>query len=417
MRSSSSASRALAVLLSTLLSVTGGAVPWAHGEMAPEPCLLLKVASRGIPASAAREALASISKSLENRLAIRWVPPGDGEAERRQPDADPYPEATPRLLGEVSRLLEEANRRMEEMETADARRLLREAEERSREARFGPVIRPYLAEIFFRQGILFLWNGEEEGCRERFARSRAMRPDFSPEPALYSPAVREAWERSRDLPVSTAAVLVRSIPPGAAIHLDGQPIGVTPGRISIAQAGPVRIRVEREGFRAKEKITQWIPGDSGMVDFTLERDPLSDLPRSLDADPEGDATGRLLAEMGRQAGALRVAVLAYDTREEQVGVLRVLSLNSGDPRAVLLGALPWPAGKDSAERVAQQAASLLAKAGWPVKTTVMKRSRPWYHTWWFWTVMVTVVAGVAAAGAGGGGGNSGSSTGTIGVTF
>jgi len=419
MRSTSSGSRALAALLSTILVVTGGAVPCAQGEGAPEPCLLLKIASRGIPVPVAREALAPFPKLLEERLAIRWVPPAS--AEEKSPKAEVanlFPEPSPAVLGEISRDLEEASRRMDEMETAAAERLLRDAERRSRQVRFGPVIRPYLAEIFYRQGILFLWNGEDDRCIERFSRSRALRPEFSPEPALYSPAVREAWERSGEHPATTADLLVQSMPPGGEIFLDGRRAGVTPGKVSISPAGPVRIRVELEGYRAEERISQWLPGDSAMVEFSLDRDPVADLPGVLDADPEGVSTGRLLAGMARQAGAIRVAVLAYEAREGQpTPVLRVLSLNLEDSRAKVLGEVPWVSGEGSIERIVEQAATILANAGWPTKTPSRKRSRPWYHTWWFWTVMVTVVAGVAAAGAGGGGGSSGSSTGTIGVTF
>jgi len=419
MRSSSSGSKVLAVLLSTILFVTGGAVPYAQGEGAPEPCLLLKIASRGIPVSVAIEALAPFPKLLEDHLAIRWVPPVSAEAISRNAEiANLFPEPSPVILGEISRGLEEAGRRMDEMETAAAERLLQEAEHRSRQARFGPVIRPYLAEIFFRQGILHLWNGEEDRSIERFSRSRALRPEFSPEPALYSPAVREAWERSGDRPTTTAELLVQSMPPGAAILLDGRRTGVTPAKVSIPPAGPVRIRVELEGYRAEERISQWLPGDSAMVEFSLGRDPVADLPGVLDADPEGVSTGRLLAGMAKEAGAIRVAVLAYEAREGQPApVLRVLSLNSGDSNARVLGEIPWVSGEGSVERIAEQTATILALAGWPAKTPNRKRSRPWYHTWWFWTVMVTVVAGVAAAGAGGGGGSSGSSTGTIGVTF
>ncbi|GAB4367206.1 MAG: hypothetical protein Kow00128_11480 [Deltaproteobacteria bacterium] len=418
MRSSSNASKALAVVLSSFLSLTGGTVPYARGEGGGEPCLLLKVASGGIPESAAREALTPLPALLEAHLAVRWIHPEALEEGGRDRDlAEPFPEPDPAALEEISRRLAEANRRMEQMETDAADRLLREAEDRSRSVRFGPVIRPYLAEIFFRQGILHLWKGEGDRCRERFARSYTLRPDFDPEPALYSPAVREAWERSKGSGTESAELLVQSIPSGGTIFLDGRRAGVTPGKVTVEPAGRVRVRVEREGYRAAERTTQWLPGDSGMLEFTLERDPASDLPAMLSADPEGSPTGRMLEEMARRAGATRVAVLMVEEGGSESPVLRILALKRGEERPSLLGALSWPSGERAAERVAEEAAGLLAKAGWPVKTAVRKPARPWYHTWWFWTVMVSVVAGIAAAGAGGGGGSSGSSTGTIGVTF
>ena len=366
----------------------------------------------------AREAMAPIPGLLEELLEIRWVAPDGGSGGMEiSGGPGPYVEPEPIVLGDISRRIEEANRRMEEMETAEAARLLEDAETRSRKVRFGGVIRPYLAEIFFRQGVLHLWNGEEERCLERFARSRALRPEFSPEPALYSPPVREAWERMRDRPAGPAELLVQSLPPGAEIFLEERSVGVTPGKVRISREGPVRVRVELEGYHPGEKVTQWIPGDSGMIDFTLDRDPDSGVPGMLSADPEGEQAGLVLAEMAGRSGAARVAVLVYEVPQEGGPVLRVISLGPGDRTAATLGSVDWPEGKDQAERVAGEAAELLAKAGWPAKTAAGKRGRSWYHTWWFWAVMVAVAAGIAAAGAGGGGGGSGSSSGTIGVNF
>lgn len=418
MRSTSSACRALAILLSTIQAVPCGIVPVAQAEQVPEPCLLLRVASPGVSVQAAREAMAPISGFLEEHLGIRWVVPAPHATNAGKSDEEePFPEPDSSVLSEISRTLEEVGRRMEEMETAEAARLLEEAEIRSRKARFGEVMRPYLAEIFFRQGILFLWNGEEDRCLERFARSRALRPEFVPEPALYSPAVRDAWERSKERPAGPAELLVQSIPPGAGIFLGDRKVGITPGRVPGSLEGPVRIRVELDGYIPEEKITQWLPGDSGMVEFTLERDPDSGWLAKVAEDPEGSATGRVLTEMANRSRAARVAVLVYDLPQGKRPILRVISLTSGDPTATSPGTVVWPEGERTAEQVAEQTAKILAKAGWPVKTAARKRRRPWYHTWWFWTVMVSVAAGIAAAGAGGGGGGSGSSTGTIGVSF
>lgn len=393
-------------------------MPWARGGGEPEPCLLLKVASGGTSDSSARNALAPLPGLIGEHLAVRWVPSeADAGESRNREAADPFPEPDPAALEGISRRLEEATRKMEQMETDSAERILREAEERSRSVRFGPVIRPYLSEIFFRQGILHLWKGEGDRGRERFSRSYALRPEFDPEPALYSPAVREAWERSKAHGTGTAELLVQSIPSGGAIYLDGRRAGLTPGKVTIAPAGRVRVRVEREGYRPAERTTQWLPGDSGLLEVTLERDPASALPAVMAADPEGVPVGRLLDEMARRAGAARVAVLVFEDGGNGAPVLRILALKRGEERASILGALPWPSGERAADRIAEEAAGLLAKAGWPPKTADRKEARPWYHTWWFWAVMVSVVAGVAAAGAGGGGGSSGSSTGTIGVTF
>jgi hypothetical protein len=248
-----------------------------------------------------------------------------------------------------------------------------------------------------------------------FARVRVLRPDFSPDPALFSPSFREAWSRAAARPAAGAEILVQSIPPGADIIVAGAKAGATPGRVRVPVLSPVVIRVTRPGYLPVELSGHWLPGDSEMRDVTLTRDRLSRLEELVAAGDGGAEAGAILNEMARAAGAERVAVIVMMGSGPAADV-RVLSLKKGDEAPVGAGAFPWPEGEDGAEAAAANAASLLRAAGWPGVSGDARAAAPWYHQWWFWAVLGVAIAG-AAAGAGGGGGSSGGSTGAIGVNF
>lgn len=394
-----------------MLLVQGSGASVARAFDAPEPCVLLKLSAPEISLGEARDRLDALPGLLAERLRVRWVPHG--------PAAPPvggeaFPEADAGALDEISRTIAAAARLMEGMETRDASERLARAERLARRYRFGDETRVRLGEIFFRRGIVFLWEGDEGKGRDMFARSRALRPEFFPEPALYSPSVRAAWTRAASRPAPPAELLVQSLPAGAHIELDGAKAGATPRRVQVPAAGPVRVRLALEGYLAEERVGQWLPGDSGMLEVTLARDPAADLPEVLPGEPEGAATARILGEIAERSGASRVAVLVLGGSEGRRS-LRVVSMSRGDRAAALLGETPWPEGEDAAEEVAGRTARMLAAAGWPTRTEDARA--PWYRKWWVWTLLGAAVAGIAAAGLSGGGGDSATSTGTIGVSF
>jgi hypothetical protein len=410
MRSTSNARKAFSVLLSATLLFQGSGASIARALDPPEPCVLLRLSAPEISLDEARDRLDALPGLLAERLRVRWVPhwpaapPAAGES---------FPEADAGALDEISRTIAAASRLMEGMETREASELLADAERSARRYRFGDATRLHLAEIFFRRGIVFLWEGDEEKGREMFARSRALRPEFFPEPALYSPAVRAAWALAASRPAPPAELLVQSLPPGAHIEVDGAKAGATPGRVQVRAGGPVRMRLALEGYRAEERVGQWLPGDSGLLEVTLARDPAADLPEVLPREPEGAATARILGEIAERSGASRVAVLILGGHEGRRS-LRVVSMGRGDRAAALLGETPWPEREGAAGEVAGKAAWMLSAAGWPAR---MEDPRaPWYRSWWAWTLLGAAVAGIAAA-ALSGGGDSASSTGTIGVGF
>lgn len=415
MRSTSSARRFLAALLCAFLTLEWTVVSTlSFAEAPPEPCILLKFSSPAVPENLAREWLEPMPGLLQKDLRVRWVTP---QASRRAATGPTglYPEADDASLERISGKIAEALKRMDRMETREASALLSEAEAEARKFRAGKTTRPYLAEIFLRRGVLSLWEGNRNGAEEMFARSRLLRPDFSPDPGLFSPAFRESWGRAGERAVPEAEILVQSLPPGATVHLDGEPVGATPGRFKVTSYDPVRVRVSFPGYQDLEKTGQWLPGDSEVIEGALVRDRITTLGELLASSPEGKGSGGLLSELAEGAGAARVALLVLGQRNGATS-MRILSSRRGNPEAAFLGEFELSSGEGATTQAANHVAGMLAGAGWPAANPGSQhRPASWYHKGWFWLLVGAIAIGAAAGG--GGGGGSGSSTGTIGVTF
>jgi hypothetical protein len=414
MRSTSSAHKGLALLLCAVIALEGaGTAGWAFAENPPETCLLIKLSAPSVPEEVARERMAPVPQMLLRDLNVRWAPVP--AAPVPQDPKGVFPEADDASLERISRTLAEALRRMERMETREAGISLSRAEDEARGFRLGEATRPLIAEIFLRRGLLSLWEGNSGNAEEMFARSRAIRPDFSPDPALFSPAFRDAWARSGFRPAPEAELLVQSIPPGASIAVDGKPRGTTPGRIRVSSAGTVRIRLAMAGYQDAERTGQWLPGDSESLEWVLGRDRIATLGELLAASPDGKGSGKLLAELAAGAGATRVCLLVLEDRNGKP-VARVLSANRGESDPATLGELEWPSGEEGIAEAAGMTAKMLRDAGWPSASRgPQDTDAPWYHKWWAWVLVGAIVVGLAAGG--GGGGSSGGSTGTVGVSF
>ena len=247
MRSTSSRRSAVALLLcGTLLWRSAPTVAAAEAGGSGAPALLLKYAAPDLPDPSARQVLDPVPAIVAKELRIRWLPvplepSGKNPSAREMPVPDDA--ALRRIAGKVSR----ASERMDKVESAAASLLLEEAEKECRSYRFTEATRPFLAEIFLRRGILRLWEGKAADAEALLSRVRALRPGFTPDPALFPPQVLSAWEAILQRPVPEAELLVESLPSGAEIFVDGERRGVTPARVRTKEIAPVRIRVSHTG--------------------------------------------------------------------------------------------------------------------------------------------------------------------------
>jgi len=417
MRSTSSRHRAIALLLcGTLLLQSAPVIAGAENIPSPEPALLLKYAAPDLPDRPAREVLDPLPAIVARELRIRWLPmPTEPSGNPTSAGELPVPDdaALRRIAGKVSL----ASERMDRVETAAASLLLEEAEKECRSYRFTEATRPFLAEIFLRQGILRLWEGRGSDAEALFSRVRALRPGFTPDPALFSPQVLAAWEATGHRPVPEAELLVESLPSGAQILVDGERRGITPARIRTKKIGPVRIRVFHPGYRDAEMMGQWLPGDTEILRFSLPGDRVARLGELL-ADAgrgKGGGAGPLVEELSAAAGTRRVAILMLQREAPGEGLLARLYV--GRPAAIdpaLLGETSLPEGKGGAEICGKWVADTLAANGWP---RAERPERSWYKSPWF--LGISLVIGIAAAfvAGGGGGGSGGSSGGAVAVNF
>ena len=243
MRSTSSRRRTVALLLcGTLLWRSAPVVAGAEAGPSTEPALLLKYAAPDLPDRSAREVLDPIPAIVAQELRIRWLPVPI-EPSGKAPSAGEMPVPDDATLRRIAGMVSRASGQMERVESASASLLLEEAEKECRSYRFTEATRPFLAEIFLRRGILRLWEGKASDAEALFSRVRALRPGFTPDPALFPPQVLSAWEATGHRPVPEAELLVESLPSGAQIFVDGERRGTTPARVRTKNIAPVRIRV------------------------------------------------------------------------------------------------------------------------------------------------------------------------------
>ena len=419
MKSTSSRRSAVALLLcGTLLWRSAPTVAAADAGTATEPALLLKYAAPDLPDRSAREVLDPIPTIVAKELRIRWLPVPMEPSGKDMPTGEiPVPDdaALRRIAGMVSR----ASEQMERVESASASLLLEEAETECRSYRFTEATRPFLAEIFLRRGILRLWEGKVADAEALFSRVRALRPGFTPDPALFPPQVLSVWEAIRHRPLPEAELLVESLPSGAEIFVDGERRGVTPARVRTKNIAPVRIRVSHPGYRDAETSGQWLPGDTEIVRLSLPGDRVARLGELLAGGAQGKGGGAapLVGELSEAAGTSRVAILMLEKGTGEGLRARLYAGRGASLDPALLGETSFPEGKRGAEISGKWVADTLAADVW---SRADRPERSWYGSPWFWGILLSVgVAGAVGAGSGGGGGGGagGSSGGSVAVNF
>src|SRR6185436_3049991 len=124
----------------------------------------------------------------------------------------------------------------------------------------------------------------------------AAEPPISPKPALDpKPAKAD--------PVFAGRVLVRSIPSGAHLFIDGKDRGETPATIRELSQGEHRIRLARDGYAAVERrVVLSAKQPSQSLSIPLKRDAQKGLATPAPNAPRSTAAGSLIIE-SRPSGA------------------------------------------------------------------------------------------------------------------
>ena len=413
MKFSSSRRSRLALLLSVLLSLQW-AFPATSASIETidiEPALLLKFASPDIPEKSSREILDSVPERVTRDVRVRWTAaPAEATPSARMDALYPVPDDA--ALKNITEKISLASRFMERVEDKKALELLSEAEKEIRLRRFNEATRPFLAEIFLRQGILKLRGGDVHGAESLFSRSRALRPGFVPDSALFPPQVVAAWGSVSSRPMPEAEILVQSLPSGAAVLVNGAFAGRTPVKVNPGKTGPASIRVSYSGYRDVEKVGQWFPGDAETLDFSLTADRIARLGDLL-SEQGGREAGPLIEELATAAGVNWVAVITLEKDGSGAGyVAKAYSRGKAGGAPVFLGLTP--VGESDSRVVGKWLSGRLLENGWPEESKDQEL-KPWYKSWWVWGIVVVATLGVAAGLAGGSGGGANGSS--IGVKF
>lgn len=416
MRSTSSRRSAVALLLCGTLLWPPPTVAGAEAGESTEPALLLKYAAPDLPDRSAREALDPIPAIVAKELRIRWLPV-PLEPSGKDPSFGEIPVPDDAALRRIAGMVSRASEQMDKVEGAAAERILEEAEKECRSYRFTEATRPFLAEIFLRRGILRLWEGKASDAEAFLSRVRALRPGFTPDPALFPPQVMSAWKAILQRPVPEAELLIESLPSGAEIFVDGERRGVTPARVRTKNIAPIRIRVSHTGYRDAEATGQWLPGDTEILRFSLPGDRVARLGELLAgaARGKGGGAGPLVEELSAAAGTSRVAIVMLEKEARGEGLrARLFAGRPSGHDPAILGEKSFPGGKKGAELSGKWIAETLAADGWPSEAPLQ---RPWYKSPWLWGVLIVVGVVTAVGASGGSGGSGGSSGGTVAVNF
>lgn len=419
MKSTSSGHSFIALLLIVLILVQCAfpAVAKATGSLDVEPALFLKYAAPDIPETYSREILDRIPEKITKEVHVRWVAVPVEAAPVVDINAI-YPVPDDATLKSISGRILRASRHMEKVENREAAKLLSEAESEARGCRFNEAIRPFLAEIFLRQGIIKLRDGHVSSAESLFSRSRALRPGFVPDPALFPPQVLTVWGSLSSRLLPEAELLVQSLPSGAVVFVDGVSKGRTPVRINPGKTGPVNIRVSHPGYKDEEKIGQWLPGDADTLDFNLPGDRVARLGDLLSegGGKQGWGAGPLIGELATAAGVQWIAVVTLEKDGSGDGYI-AKAYSHGKPvnAPVFLGEKRIRDGERNSQATGKWLAGKLLENGWPAEEKDQE-FEPWYKSWWVWGIAVAAAAGIAAVAAGGGGSSSSGGS-SIGVNF
>ncbi len=175
----------------------------------------------------------------------------------------------------------------------------------------------------------------------------------------YPKKVKAVKAKLAALRKKLATVSVSYATRGAAVDMDGKPVGKTPlGHRIYRKPGEFRLTVKKDGYRIFQKNLKLGAGSHEEVKVTLE--PISrDAPGSPVAEPVGK---------GKPAAAPSTAA----------------------PPAGVTGPAPTGEPPTAVPPAAVTAPGKVPPAGGA------KTSRPIYKKWWFWTAIGVVAAGVTA---------------------
>lgn len=102
---------------------------------------------------------------------------------------------------------------------------------------------------------------------------------------------------------------VSTEPAGAAVFLDGQPMGTTPVSIGDVSAGEHRVRVQKDGFLENSRVVSVATGRREAVALRMTQDP-APLPQAADTGEGWSTKKKVLVGAGAAAALLGIILIA-----------------------------------------------------------------------------------------------------------
>ncbi|HEY3352956.1 MAG TPA: PEGA domain-containing protein [Polyangia bacterium] len=403
--------RGLALAVALLFVVEGvQAAPPAAG---PRVGLVAHAYGDGGAAASARAVLRGLNTAVgkDARLA-----PSSLEAHFNDPAADD------KTLGEADGKVREARQKLDELDLAEATKLLKVAlglyeKVMHRLAGRPKPMEPVIGALKLLAAARFI-DGDAEGAREALRRARSLDPELAYDAKLYPPKMRRIFTEVKLLldELGKGSLSVQSDPPGAEVFLNGVPSGVAPVRIQSCGAGANFLTFVATGFVPTTVTVEVTGGEEKKVEQTLGRyddDPVPLLERTrasmgeLTAATAARELGRrvhadllLLAFVAEQGDSAHFSVYLYDLRSGKLAkqVKRAAPIGELESAAAAAVAEIDP-GKVAVAPDADDA----ARAGQP--NVIVRTAKKWRSWKYFWhsvaviggVVLISTIAGVAAA--------------------
>ena len=116
---------------------------------------------------------------------------------------------------------------------------------------------------------------------------RIEKPGYAPVHETITVAVREQTLALALQATEATSLVVKSVPPGAAVRVDGTEAGVTPASVEGLTPGRHEVAVEKEGFVAHKQAVVLRAGETGGVSCELQR-AATTAPPVRTSEPSGD---------------------------------------------------------------------------------------------------------------------------------
>lgn len=249
---------------------------------------------------------------------------------------------------------------------------------------------------------------DKKAAKATMVRLLTWRQDYRLDTTKYPPSLIQPLEDARREVEKTrrGSIEIRSEPPAAQAYVDGRYVGVTPTFAEGLPAGEHWVTLKKEGFRKAVMPATVSSKVQQVVTMPLERSgkyllveqALASIEKTVGAPTLDKSAGDLrevlfidhavfVRPRAAQSGALQIDAYLYDLRTGR----RLTRVERTVPIA------------QAQKRLESLASSLYLKVSYEAELEAPKDApppqpvarRPFYKTWWFWTVTGAVVAGAA----------------------